>query len=752
MTKLRSVIAYPLIVLLASAAVRCNAADENAEASTIPWDFFVSPAGNDAWFGQLAEPNKAQTDGPFATLERAREAVRQMRSAQPAKAIHVALRGGVYRLDKTLVFSREDSAGEGGTLYAAYPGEAPVVSSGVPLKEWTKLDTTPPNLAAAATGHVWTTHVPSYLSDVLTLYDGLNRLPRARGQGFTPPHGWKDDGAGRGPCDIFYFPDGVIERYADFSGADLHVMPTANYEMNILPIAYVDRAKRLGVTGLLASRPMGPMQFHRETMWIENRLEDLDEPGEWVVDSAKRKIHLWPSGDKPGDDIVAPRLTELVRVEGRIDYAGPKDEPIRNLAFRGLTLAHGERLARTGQDGWDMQHVWERFDRPSGLMRLRGAENCRIEACRFVAGGGAGLRLDLHCQQNTVRDCEFTHLGGVGVLLAGYGPGTKDVNVDNSVINNWVHHIGELYWASPAIFVWQSGRNLIGNNLIHNTPYTGIVVSGRIAWTRGAAASGATVRWQEIEQSHPGPWTWEEREPYLHGRLNRVERNDIHSVMERLGDGNGIYVSGTGKDNLIKENFIHDVDSDHLVQAIRCDDDQHETIIEKNVIFRVRSMHQGITVKGKNDICNNFLVDLIPSRLTIDPRWQLRGYIGLEVNPVTGSKIERNIIYSSDPGYTPFIQHRTYGQGDDPRLRDCDADFNLYFSPQDSNWAAAHLNAERKFGIEAHSLQADPLFVDVAKGDLRLSAESPAHALGIEPIDLKNIGLLPNHPLRTDLH
>ena len=88
--------------------------------------------------------------------------------------------------------------------------------------------------------------------------------------------------------------------------------------------------------------------------------------------------------------------------------------------------------------------------------------------------------------------------------------------------------------------------------------------------------------------------------------------------MERFGDGNAIYVSGTGKGNLIKENYIHDCDSDHLAGVIRCDDDQEETIIEKNMIYNIRSMHQAIIVKGKNDICNNFLVNLIPSRLKID--------------------------------------------------------------------------------------------------------------------------------------
>ena len=389
---------------------------------------------------------------------------------------------------------------------------------------------------------------------------------------------------------------------------------------------------------------------------------------------------------------------------------------------------------------------------PVRCVRFRGAENCSVENCRFVASGGAGLRMDLHCKQNRVANCELAQLGGVGILLAGYGPGTKDVNRENSVVNNWVHHIGELSWASPAIFVWQSGRNEIANNLIHNTPYSGIVVSGRIGWSRaGTTGSVRTVRWHEIDLQNP-PWSWSVREPYLHGRLNRVEHNEIHDVLERLGDGNAIYVSGTGRGNLIKENYIHGGESDHLAGVIRCDDDQEETIIEKNVIYNARSMHQAIIVKGKNDICNNFLVNLFPSRLKISPQWQLHGYIGLEVNPVAGAKIQRNIIYCSDPSYTPFIQNRTYGRGGEPRLRDCDADYNLYFCPSDPNWAQPHLEAERKFGIELHSESADPLFVDVDHGDLRLKKESPAFKLGIEAIDFDKIGLLPGQPYHPASH
>ena len=41
-----------------------------------------------------------------------------------------------------------------------------------------------------------------------------------------------------------------------------------------------------------------------------------------------------------------------------------------------------------------------------------------------------------------------------------------------------------------------------------------------------------------------------------------------------------------------------------------------------------------------------------------------------------------------------------------------------------------------RFGIEQHSLEADPQFADPGKDVLRLGNDSPAQKLGFEPIDL----------------
>ncbi|MBM4083084.1 MAG: hypothetical protein FJ278_25470, partial [Planctomycetes bacterium] len=58
---------------------------------------FVATNGNDAWSGALAKPNRAKTDGPFATLERARDEIRRLKETTglPDGAT-IFIRGGAY--------------------------------------------------------------------------------------------------------------------------------------------------------------------------------------------------------------------------------------------------------------------------------------------------------------------------------------------------------------------------------------------------------------------------------------------------------------------------------------------------------------------------------------------------------------------------------------------------------------------------------------------------------------------------------
>jgi len=70
---------------------------------------------------------------PFATLERARDAAREIKQDMP-KPITVLVREGTYYFSEPVVFGPADSGADLQPItYAAYPGEKPTLSGGVRL-------------------------------------------------------------------------------------------------------------------------------------------------------------------------------------------------------------------------------------------------------------------------------------------------------------------------------------------------------------------------------------------------------------------------------------------------------------------------------------------------------------------------------------------------------------------------------------------------------------------------------------------
>ena len=81
-------------------------------------DFYIAPSGDDA--------NPGTKELPFATLERARDAVRELNAAKkyPAEGITVWLRGGVYQRERSFdLDARDGGQASAPVVYAASPGE-----------------------------------------------------------------------------------------------------------------------------------------------------------------------------------------------------------------------------------------------------------------------------------------------------------------------------------------------------------------------------------------------------------------------------------------------------------------------------------------------------------------------------------------------------------------------------------------------------------------------------------------------------
>ncbi len=714
--------------------------------------FFLSPNGRDDWSGRLASTASDGSDGPFATLRRARDAARDQRRQHPRDPVEIILRGGTYTLDETLVLGPEDDAAPDRPLtWRAFEGETPVLSGDAPLTNWRRLKDEPAHLHPSARGHVWVADMPESAGRVRTLYADGRRLRRARGEGFAREAVEDIDAKSAEARTTFAFPEGALDAWPDAAQCEVVLIPKNTWTMNILPLASVDGAARIARTAVAGTYPLLP-NHRKENTWVENSLAVLREPGRWVCNADEGKVYLWPETDEPPRAITAGRLTELIRIEGEVQEDAGADHPLEGVVLRGLTFAQGDRFAWHGQTGRGLQHDWDMHDTPTAMLRLRAASNCRIEQCEFRNAASGGLRVDLHGRGNRIHDCTFHQLGGTGVTFAGYGLGTKDVNGRNEVIDCYFRDIGQDYWHSPAIFVWQSSANRIAHNRIEFTPYTGIVCSGRSQRNRnGRAECSALIRWSEVDAllgpDYPvEPWhqawypDWRRREPLMHSRDNIIEYNDISDVMRIMGDGNGIYVSGAGGGNIVRHNHIHDCPSPSMSEGIRCDDDQHDTLIQSNLIHRLGGMATGITIKGLNAIVDNIVACPLVAATP-------RAMISLEVGPLPGNPIQRNIVLTTTADQKFYWQSRLkcHGEGPDPLVRDCLADHNIYWCTTAPEEAEAHLQRERPHGVEQHSLAEDPKFTNPEAGDFSLLPDSPVHQLNMTLPNTENAG-----PLRRE--
>ncbi|HYW46509.1 MAG TPA: right-handed parallel beta-helix repeat-containing protein [Bryobacteraceae bacterium] len=690
-------------------------------------EFYVAPDGRDE--------NPGNKPKPFATLQRARDEVRKVIAAGLKANVTVWIRGGTYTLRDTLVFGPEDSGTDQCSItYQAVPGEEPILTSGVEIEGWKRPDTMLGDLPVPAEGNVWVADVPESLGRFCTLYDQQGHLGRAQGNAFVPgdPPAGADGTDRAGRLRNLYYPAGAIRNWTNLD--DVEIVIRYSSTMNILALESVDETALVARTSLPGTYPLRKLQPKQRTpsAWVENVLEVLDHPGAWVLNTHTRKLYLWPRGEAP-KGIVAPRLRELIRIEGKNDAAGSADVPVRNLVFRGLTFAHADRDVWS-RDDIGIQHDWEMVDKPDALVRLRGAEKCTVQNCRFRDSGGTAIRLDLYAQKNRIEGNEIRYMGQGGIMLIGYGPGMKDVNQQNEILNNHIHNCGLIYWHSVGLMLWQSGGNHVANNYIHHMPRHAISLSGvRVPYFEqrcGSREICGSLRWQEIGERK----TWNEVMPFLHTRNNLVEHNEVERVLQKLGDGAGINVTGAGEGNIIRRNYVHDIFASEWVSGcLRTDDWQRGTTWEENVIYR--SNAGAWEHKGGNSVINNYAIDVLP-----------RGYFRIfrdgPGEKIDGTVLERNIFYSSN-GAAVFY---TFAVGPQ-QVAKSKIEHNLYYcGGVEETSTPKFLQTLRAQGVSATDVYADPMFVALQPGNFRLKPESPALKMGIKQIDLNSVGLTKAFP------
>ncbi|MCY2931409.1 MAG: right-handed parallel beta-helix repeat-containing protein [Planctomycetota bacterium] len=553
-------------------------------------DLYVSPSGNDA--------NPGTKDKPLATLERARDAIRQRKkNPLPPGGVSVYLRAGRYNLDKTFTLTPQDS-GEAGSpvVYTAPEGETAVITGVRPIAGWKKLDAPPPAANPKAAGKLWVADVPKGWRFHYLYVDGRGE-PNAR---TTPSTRWPTDWprlASAGPAApegrLATFPPGVLENLPGDGQVEMDVI-TATWWNSLVVLKDIDAARNTArMHGKNTGQNPGNLfAFGGGAFNLRNALTVLDQPGEWVVDSAAGRVYYWPpDGTMTGKTVEAPALYELVRLQGDEEAQGWKQQ-VHHVEIRGLTFQYTDRLA---EDRWPDEWLKRNSENTDATIYLQGARDCLVEGNRILHSGGYALVLDHYAQGNRVVRNEMAWLASGGVQLSGYGPGAVDVNKRNAVERNYVHDSGLEYMHSAAVTLYGSGGNRIRGNCLRRLPYAGVVIVGAsfeqandpsrmdCADCYGNTQSQYQIRWNDVNGHKP--FTRASFKGWLHSGDNQVEYNLVSEFMTTMVDGGALYAWCCGDNNLWRKNLIHKTSGQSMAWALYMDDVVDNQIHRDEVIW-----------------------------------------------------------------------------------------------------------------------------------------------------------------------
>ena len=721
--------------------------------------FFVATNGDDAWFGRAAEPNAGGTDGPFATLARARDAVRELKARGGLKApVTVMVRGGKYFLDHTLVLGDEDSGTrECPITYTAYPGEEPILSGGRRLTGWEPyrgdiLQCT----VASARGGKW---------KFRQLFLNGERQPRACWPKPDPEDprctGWAfvEEPVGEGTASPLRPPGGYVlptdksvaalsasafrykpgtpkQHWSKPTEAEVRVFAANGSLPSIIPVKSVDDEGRVivlrrdlqDVWQVDRSPGYAVIAFCANNRFrVENVLEELARPGEWCLDSEDGVVYFRPPAELTEEaEVVAPVLSCLVFLGGA-----------SWITLSGLTLTEtlgGDDPTRTNQEGYGFMFPRPGLRYAGEALRMKFTEHCVIERNRFHAVGGNAVYLEGHNARNIIRRNEIGHSGAMGVCLAGRRDQGRHP-IFNHIEHNDIHHCGSINPYVAGVLLALSDGNVITHNSIHHVPHHAICL--------GASGYGRNViEYNEIRQTC----------------LDIYDTGAINCWMEDPDDRCEKDAQRSG--HVIRYNLIADacgcsVDEEGRIvapcpmatSAIYLDNGSSNCFVYGNIVARAG---RGITIHaGKNNIVeNNVFIDcayLIRYADYVSSRTpRMAGFL-------SGNRFCGNISYNTDPDalLMTFIPAAAWSE----RVV-AESDHNLFFHAGGCDYVLWEASGKlgggketvpfadwQRLGYDTHSVLADPLFVDPEHDDYRLRPESPALKLGFRPIPIERIGV-----------
>lgn len=644
--------------------------------------YYVSPSGSDSNAGTLSRP--------FATPQRAQQGMRRAPGM-------VYLRGGTYYLNQPLVFADADSGtATKPAIWTAFPGETPVISGGIRLRDlhW-----------KAGTNGIWSAPVPADLETAEIFING-ERQHLARYPNFNPAAQYFDG----------FAADAISPNrsagWANPAGGYYHAMHPALWGDFTWRITGKDASGKVTLEGGWQNNRGAAA--HKEYRFVENIREELDAPGEWFLDRSTHILHVIP----PTSLDLRHAVIEATRLPNLVEFRGTSAHPVRFLTLHGLTFRHAARTVMDTREPL-MRSDWTIFR--GGAILVEGTEDCVIEDAFLDQVGGNAIFVNRYNRRDTFRRLHIARAGASGICFVGdpaaarsplfnydrvqpldaidrtSGPKSNAYPSDCLVDDSLIYLTGRVEKQTTGVLIQLAQDITVRHCSIYDMPRAGINI-GDGCW------GGHVIEFCDIFDTV--------KETGDHGSFNswgrdRFWRPNVSEVNAWVSQVPGLPFLDAVKPVVLRNNRWR---CDHGWD-IDLDDGTTHYVLTNNLC-----LHGGIKNREgyRRVVDNNIMVD--------------SGFHPHVWYANSGDVFRHNIVWTE---YQPAIMPPPpWGQ----ELRG-----NLVHRAGTAPSPATQLQAQS--GRDDDSIVADAQFVDAAHGNYRVREGSPALRLGFVNFDMDHFGV-----------
>jgi len=407
-------------------------------------DFYVSPSGSDSLNGLSPSVNFWTKTGPFKTLTRARNAIRQLKAAGKFnEAITVHVGKGTYRLQSALELDDRDSGSPDQEILWVGEKGTSVITGGIPINNcqpYSAADTlqifscplkadTVVNIARENNNR-FQGNAPEF-----EVFVNENRMHLAR----WPDNSWAHIRLPLNDKTRFSVFEQMPKLLGDLSDAQVHIFPGNDIYDHYTGVSKIDFINNLIA---LSSETTYKLASGRR-FYLENVEEALNSTEEWFYDKANNRILLIPPTNAIPNNILISAAKNLITINAS-----------HHIGFHNLALRHSTGAA----------------------IRINHSDKVTLENLEISNNGDKAIsaleNTNISISNNHIHD---TGTGGI-IISGGDRPTLKASG--NVVNNNYIHDydVGLFNYAQA---IETSGvASVISHNLIKNGNGKAILIHG----------------------------------------------------------------------------------------------------------------------------------------------------------------------------------------------------------------------------------------------------------------------------------